>query len=532
MQMPASIVKLLGNSRRFMLCRITFSHAQENRPATADRERFMCITFSRFSMVFSSVTFLFFFLPAVLAITFCSGKWKNHALLLASLLFYAWGEGIYLLVMAGSIAMNFTCGRLICRNDSSSSPSRTVLIVAIIFNFALLGFFKYANFLIDNLNVLMAALQLPVVELNPVHLPIGISFFTFQAVSYLIDVYQGRVQPQNSLVNLGLYITLFPQLIAGPIVRYHDIARALARRHVDIGDFSSGAQRFLIGLSKKVLLANPLALAADKIFALPHSDLTAPLAWLGAICYTLQIYYDFSGYSDMAIGLGRMFGFHFLENFNYPYISRSIQEFWRRWHISLSSWFRDYLYIPLGGNRRGPVRTYLNLLTVFLLCGLWHGASWTFACWGLYHGFFLVIERTRLGPALDLLWRPFRHGLTLLIIVVGWVIFRSDTIGAAFSYLTIMFGAAEETGRLALSLYTDKKLAFELVMAVVFSVPVLPALSDLSERWSSRCSDSFSSVFLETILTIGRLTVLAIMTYFTTISLAAGVYNPFIYYRF
>lgn len=483
-------------------------------------------------MVFSSVTFLFFFLPAVLAITFCSGKWKNSVLLLASLLFYAWGEGIYLLVMAGSIAMNFTCGRLMYRSDSSRSPSRAVLIMAIIFNFGLLGFFKYANFLIDNLNVLLAALHLPIFELNPVHLPIGISFFTFQAVSYLIDVYQGRVQPQKSLVNLGLYITLFPQLIAGPIVRYHDIARALANRHVDLDDFSAGVQRFLIGLSKKVLLANPLALAADKIFMLPHTDLTSPLAWLGALCYTLQIYYDFSGYSDMAIGLGRMFGFHFLENFNYPYISRSIQDFWRRWHISLSSWFRDYLYIPLGGNRRGPLRTYFNLLTVFLLCGLWHGASWTFVCWGLYHGFFLVIERTRFGIVLDRLWQPVRYALTLLIIVIGWVVFRSDTIGAAFSYLSIMFGMAEETGRLALSLYTDKKLTFELFMAITFAIPILPALKNLRDRWSRRCSDSITSVFLEITLAIGRLTVLATLTYFTAISLAAGVYNPFIYYRF
>lgn len=483
-------------------------------------------------MVFSSVTFLFFFLPAVLAITFCSGKWKNSTLLLASLLFYAWGEGIYLLVMAGSIVMNFTCGRLMCRSDSCAIPSRTVLILAIIGNFALLGFFKYANFIVDNLNVLLAVLHLPSFELNPIHLPIGISFFTFQAVSYLIDVYQGKVQPQRSLTNLGLYITLFPQLIAGPIVRYHDIAKALACRNVDMDDFSAGVQRFLLGLSKKVLLANPLALTADKIFALPADDLTSPLAWLGAICYALQIYYDFSGYSDMAIGLGRMFGFHFLENFNYPYISGSIQEFWQRWHISLSSWFRDYLYIPLGGNRRGPLRTYLNLLTVFLLCGLWHGASWTFVGWGLYHGLFLIIERTRIGTVLDLLWRPLRHSLTLIIIVVGWVIFRSDTIGAAFSYLGIMFGAAEQAGRLSLSLYTDKKLAFELAMAIIFAAPVLPGLRKLPGPWIGRCRGRLSAVSLEIALAIGRLTVLAVLTYFTAISLAAGVYNPFIYYRF
>ncbi|KJR96998.1 MAG: alginate O-acetyltransferase [Desulfobulbaceae bacterium BRH_c16a] len=482
-------------------------------------------------MVFSSITFLFFFLPAVLAITFCSGKWKNPALLLASLLFYAWGEGIYLLVMIGSIVMNFTCGRLMRRGTSSENPSRTVLLLAIIGNFALLGFFKYANFIAENLNTLLVQVHLPSIELGAVHLPIGISFFTFQAVSYLIDVYRGKVQAQTSLIRLGLYISLFPQLIAGPIVRYHDIATSLAKRKVDMADFSAGVQRFLLGLSKKVLLANPLAFTADKIFALPQSDLTSPLAWLGAICYTLQIYYDFSGYSDMAIGLGRMFGFRFLENFNYPYISGSIREFWRRWHISLSSWFRDYLYIPLGGSRRGKLRTYLNLLIVFLLCGLWHGASWTFVCWGLYHGFFLVIERTRLGSALDLLWRPLRYSLTLCIIVVGWVIFRSDSIGFAFSYLGIMFGAAEETGRLSLSMYTNQKLIFELTMAVIFAVPVLPALRKLHDRLIGRCSTS-TAFSLEAFLAIGRLSVLAVLSYFSAISLAAGVYNPFIYFRF
>jgi alginate O-acetyltransferase complex protein AlgI len=301
---------------------------------------------------------------------------------------------------------------------------------------------------------------------------------------------------------------------------------------VTLDDFSAGVQRFLLGLSKKVLLANPMAFAADKIFALPQSDLTSPLAWLGAICYSLQIYYDFSGYSDMAIGLGRMFGFRFLENFNYPYVSRSIQEFWRRWHISLSSWFRDYLYIPLGGNRRGTLRTYLNLLTVFLLCGLWHGASWTFVGWGLYHGFFLVAERSRIGSVLDRLWGPLRHCLTLLIIVVGWVVFRSDSIGEAFSYLAIMFGTAEQTSRLSLSLYTDTKLACELIMALIFSAPVLPALKKLQDRWAGCCRTKLTVVSFETSLAIGRLAVLALLTYFTVISLAAGVYNPFIYYRF
>lgn len=483
-------------------------------------------------MVFSSITFLFFFLPLALTITACSGKWKNVSLLALSLLFYAWGEGIYLLVMLGSIVFNFTCGRLIHREDAFSQASKAMLIFAVVCNIALLGFFKYANFVVDNFNEILLFCKLPSVALQHVHLPIGISFFTFMAISYLVDVFQGKVVPQRNMVNLGLYLTLFPHLIAGPIVRYWDIAKAIAERKVSSADFSIGVQRFLFGLSKKVLIANPMSLVADKIFALPPSDLTSALAWFGALCYTLQIYYDFSGYSDMAIGLARMFGFTFLENFNYPYFSRSIQEFWRRWHISLSSWFRDYLYIPMGGNRLGTFRTYLNLLIVFFLCGLWHGASWTFVCWGLYHGFFLVIERSFIGKAFDLLQRPLRHCLTLIIIIVGWVLFRSETIGAAFSYLTTMFMLGEGAGRLSPSLYTDKKLICELIAAIIFAAPVIPWLRIFIDRCINSCKESRWEPALAAIIAITRLSVLIILTYLTIISLAAGVYNPFIYYRF
>jgi alginate O-acetyltransferase complex protein AlgI len=483
-------------------------------------------------MVFSSITFLFFFLPLALAITFCSGKWKNVSLLALSLLFYAWGEGIYLLVMLGSIVFNFTCGRLIRRNDAIPQASTTVLIFAIVCNIALIGFFKYANFIVGNLNEILVFCNLPGVELEHVHLPIGISFFTFMAISYLVDVFQGKVPPQRNLVNLGLYLTLFPHLIAGPIVRYWDIAKAITKRQVSVADFSIGVQRFLFGLSKKILIANPMSLVADKIFALPPSDLTSALAWLGALCYTLQIYYDFSGYSDMAIGLARMFGFTFLENFNYPYFSQSIQEFWRRWHISLSSWFRDYLYIPLGGNRLGTFRTYLNLLIVFFLCGLWHGASWTFVCWGLYHGFFLVIERSSIGRVFDLLPRLLRHCLTLVIIMIGWVLFRSETIGAAFSYLGSMLMLVEGVDRLSLSLYTDKKFICEMIAAIIFAVPVIPWLRILLDRCTNSCQESRLGPALAVLTATTRLSVLIILTYFTVISLAAGVYNPFIYFRF
>ncbi len=308
-------------------------------------------------MVFSSITFLFFFLPAVLMPYLAAGaKYRNILLLAASLLFYAWGEGVYLLVMLASIGINYLGGRLI-GTASSLSARRVWLILSIAFNLLLLGYFKYANFITDNLNILLAAANLEAVELSPVRLPIGISFFTFQALSYIIDVFRKEVKPQNSVFNLALYISLFPQLIAGPIVRYHDLEDQISTRRTAVADLANGIERFIFGLSKKVLLANPVGEIAARIFALPESELTTPLAWLGAAAYTLQIYFDFSGYSDMAIGLGRMFGFRFLENFNYPYTAKSIREFWRRWHISLSTWFRDYVYIPLGGNRYGSIRT-------------------------------------------------------------------------------------------------------------------------------------------------------------------------------
>ncbi len=306
-------------------------------------------------------------------------------------------------------------------------------------NLVLLGFFKYAGFLVDNLNQVLPVLGLAPMDIGRVHLPIGISFFTFQALSYIIDLYRNETAVQRSLLNFALYKALFPQLIAGPIVRYRDVAREIEQRTVSLDDFASGVQRFIIGLGKKVLIANVMGRAADTIFATPAETLPATLAWIGAIAFMLQIYFDFSGYSDMAIGLGRMFGFHFLENFNYPYIARSIREFWRRWHISLSAWFRDYLYhIPLGGNRHGAAHRRQPAAR-HLLCGLWHGASWTFLIWGVYHGFFLVLERV---PAvrwlLDRLPAPLQHAYVLLVVLVGWVFFRADTFAHALAYLQAM----------------------------------------------------------------------------------------------
>jgi len=428
-----------------------------------------------------------------------------------------------------SILLNFASGLLIAGFRDQQRISRAALAGSLAINFSLLAFFKYANFITDNLNILLNTVHLPGITLTPIHLPIGISFFTFQATSYLIDVYRKKVEPQKNLVDLSLYIALFPQLIAGPIVRYSDIARELTTRKVNREDLAEGIQRFIFGLSKKVLLANPMAFTADKIFALPAAELSPGLAWLGAICYTFQIYFDFSGYSDMAIGLGRMFGFRFLENFNYPYISKSIQEFWQRWHISMSSWFRDYLYIPLGGNRCGPLRTYLNLVAVFLLCGLWHGASWNFICWGIFHGFFLVIERTIIGKGMQLIWAPLRHLITFIIIIVGWVLFRSDTINDAITYISIMFNTDSGTNWQIVLLYLNPKILFELAMAALFSFPVLSIVKETMQKLMSRGKNSLG---IETVMHSFRLLIFALLSYFSVISLSANAYNPFIYFRF
>src|SRR5436190_19409446 len=434
-------------------------------------------------MLFTSPVFLFLFLPLVLGTYSLLGRRaRNGFLLAASLLFYAWGEGIFVLVMCGSIVANYLFGRAL-----DASGQRTgLLAVAVATNLALLGCFKYANFLVDNLNAASAVLHAAPLHLEPIHLPIGISFFTFHALSYLIDVSRRRVRAQRSPIDFGLYITLFPQLIAGPIVRYHDIAAQLAGRTVRRERFAAGVRRFVLGLGKKTLIADTLALPADAIFALPPASLTASLAWAGALLYTLQIYCDFSAYSDMAIGLARMLGFEFLENFDYPYVSRSVTEFWRRWHISLSRWFRDYLYIALRGDRRGPRRTYVNLVIVFFLCGLWHGASWTFVVWGLFHGLFLVLERLRgRAPAAARARAPIgvaalQHLYTLLVVMVGWVFFRADTLPGAVAFLEAMagFGQAAPTA-FSVGWYLTPELWLALVAGGIGSMPIVPALAEL-----------------------------------------------------
>ncbi len=479
-------------------------------------------------MVFSSTIFLFLFLPVVLALYFIIGRhFRNMMLFGASLLFYAWGEGSFVLILLSSIVVNYLFGIFIDRYRHLRF-SKLFLVLAVAFNLSLLLIFKYLNLIVDNINPILSLINLKPILLDPVHLPIGISFFTFQAITYVVDIYRNITLPQNKPVNVGLYISSFPQLIAGPIVRYHDVAEQILHREVNGKDFAEGIERFIFGLGKKVLLANPVAKVADQIFVLESTQLTPGIAWLGIICYTLQIYFDFSGYSDMAIGLGRMFGFKFPENFNYPYISRSIKEFWRRWHISLSLWFRDYLYIPLGGNRCSHVRTYFNLITVFFLCGLWHGASWHFVIWGLFHGFFLVIERVGFAVLLDSLWKPLRHVYALLVIMLGWVLFRSETLPYAIDYILTMFGFGHRADfSHDIIGYITPEVMLALTMGVIFSTPIYPFFKQVGISIAGKI-DHIPHMFGEFI----KVTGLSLILFSSGMCIASGAYNPFIYFRF
>jgi len=482
-------------------------------------------------MVFSSVIFLFCFLPLVLAACWIAPRrTRNGVLLVASLIFYAWGEAFYVGVMLASIAMNYALG-LWLDGTRGSGGERRAITIAVIANLGLLGWFKYANFLVENANRLLTGNPGAPIELAPVHLPLGISFFTFHALSYLIDVRRGVSPAMRNPVNMALYIALFPQLIAGPIIRFHDIAAEILSREPRIADVAAGIRRFIIGLGKKVLIANIVGRVADSIFEIPSEQLTPGLAWLGALSYALQIYFDFSGYSDMAIGLGRVFGFHFLENFQHPYVSRSVTEFWRRWHISLSNWFRDYLYIPLGGNRSGAGRTYRNLLIVFLLCGLWHGASWNFVVWGLYHGGFLVLERG-FRDRNARVWRPLAHAATLLMVLVGWVIFRAETLPQAGAFLAAMAGQASGTGtEWYLEMYLDPVFTFAFAAGLVGSVPWLPALV---RTWQAAVlrSQGGRRAALDALGQIAAFAALAAVGLVSAMQLSVATHNPFIYFRF
>lgn len=364
-------------------------------------------------------------------------RFRNVILLLASLVFYAWGEPVYLFLMLLSILFNYFSGLDIARNLQDKRAAKRSLVFNLIINLAVLGFFKYEGFVLDTLNGI-----LPVhISYHALPLPIGISFYTFQILSYIIDVYRGNVKVQTNLPNFALYVTMFPQLIAGPIVQYADVDEQLASREVSRTKFGEGSMYFIRGLAKKVLLANTSGMIFTEVSGLAKGNIAVMTAWLGAFAYMFQIYFDFSGYSDMAIGLGKMFGFEFNMNFNYPYVSKSITEFWRRWHISLSSWFRDYVYIPLGGNRVSKIKHIRNLLIVWFLTGLWHGAAWNFVAWGLYYGVILIIEKYLLSPVLDRLPDVVRHIYSIVLVVIGWVLFFSSSFGQAADYIRVMFGA-------------------------------------------------------------------------------------------
>lgn len=468
-------------------------------------------------MVFSSVIFLFLFLPFVLILHFTVPfKFKNIILLIFSLIFYAWGEPRYVFLMILSILINYGYGIWIDRTGNSDKKRVYILASAITVNIGLLGFFKYANFAVDVVN---SALHTNF-HLQAIPLPIGISFYTFHALSYLIDIYRRQEQGQRNLFKLSLYITFFPQLVAGPIIRYNDVAKQLNQRLFSSAKFVDGIQRFILGLSKKILLANPLGAVADTIFMTSTSDLSTGSAWIGIMAYTLQIYFDFSGYSDMAIGLGKMFGFEFKENFNYPYIAKSISEFWRRWHISLGSWFRDYVYIPLGGSRVSKWKLCRNLLIVWALTGFWHGASWTFMAWGIYYGVLIALEKFGLEKWLSKLY-PFNHILVLLLVMIGWVFFRADNFSYATDYLAAMFTSHGHhiLDTQALSLLSLNWFYF--VIAIIVALPVFPKLKKLELRPSINFAREVVLLFFYIFL-------------FTQVILylVNSTYNPFLYFRF
>lgn len=466
-------------------------------------------------MVFSSTIFLCVYLPLVLlGYYICPKKGRNLFLLIVSLVFYAWGEPKYVFLMIFSILVNYIFGRLMDKNRGRQKRMKLLLVLSVVIDLGLLSVFKYTDFIITNVNAIFGSSF----DLLNIALPIGISFYTFQAMSYTIDVYRNDVRVQKNLIDFGMYITMFPQLIAGPIVRYADVQDQLAERSVTTADFSEGVMRFVVGLGKKVLLANQMGAVWSEIYAL-GGDVSALMAWTGAIAYTFQIYFDFSGYSDMAIGLGRMFGFKFPENFRYPYQSVSITDFWRRWHITLSTWFKEYLYIPLGGNRRGLARQALNLLIVWSLTGFWHGAGWNFVMWGLYYFVILFIEKLFLLKALDKLPKFFRHVYALVLIIIGWVIFASDDVSVLLPYLGSMFGANGAIG--GMDVYTLLTKAVLLIICCIASTE-LPKKLFLSAAGAMNEKAAFT---LKSVLMIALLALSMIL-------LIGDSYNPFLYFRF
>ncbi|MDD3242785.1 MAG: MBOAT family protein [Eubacteriales bacterium] len=469
-------------------------------------------------MVFSSLTFLFLYLPVVLLIYYlCPRKYRNAVLLIFSLVFYGWGEPLYITIMLFSTALDYVCGYFVGKyRQSNVRRARIALAVSMIGNLGMLGFFKYSGFLVENLAMIpgLSGLTAPSITL-----PIGISFYTFQSMSYTIDVYRGDAPVQKNILNFGAYVTLFPQLVAGPIVRYKDIAAQMNERRETLDQFASGVQLFCVGMAKKVLLANQFGILWEQFKAVPPSQLSVVGAWVGIVAYALQIYFDFSGYSDMAIGLGRMFGFEFPINFNYPYIAKSITDFWRRWHITLSSWFREYVYIPLGGNRKGLPRTYLNLFVVWMLTGFWHGASWNFIIWGIYFAVLLMVEKAFLLRGLQKAPAWVGHLYTLLMVLISWVFFSIDSLPQAGAYLAVMFGGGA-------SLIDAQALHGLLYWAVLFAVGGIAA-TPLGKQ-----------VYQKFLLRFPRLegwlapALCVLVLLVCTACFVDSSYNPFLYFRF
>ena len=472
-------------------------------------------------MVFSSSTFLIAFLPITVLLYYLVGvkltkniKVKNLILLIASLIFYAWGEPVYIVLMIISIIFNFYIGKDIdaAKKSGQTALAKRSFVFSIVFNLAVLGFFKYFGFLIDNVNaVLHTHIQAPQLAL-----PIGISFYTFQIMSYVIDLYRGETEVQERIIPFALYISLFPQLIAGPIVKYKDIAYQLEHRKESLGKASQGITRFIVGLAKKLILANTLGAVYSSVQATSATKISTATAWLGIICYTLQIYFDFSGYSDMAIGLGKIFGFKFNENFNYPYIANSVTDFWRRWHISLSTWFKEYVYIPLGGNRKKTPRVILNLLIVWLLTGLWHGAAWNFIIWGLYHGVLLIIEKYLLSKVLEKVPKVIKHALTLILVMIGWVFFSAPTLGEAFRYLGAMFGAGTAFAD-AQSSYIFGSNVILLIIGIFCATPIYKSIAN---KFNPERVDRLKVIAFPLLLIL------------CIIFMISETYNPFLYFRF
>ncbi len=474
-------------------------------------------------MIFTDIPFLFFFLPTVLVVYYLVPKnLKNGVLFFSSLFFYAWGEKWYVLIMFVSALVDYSASLIIDKGGR-----KTGLILSIFFNLFILSLFKYLPFFAENALHVLSLFNINLYTLSSIpklSLPLGISFYTFQTMSYTIDVYRNEVKANKNFIQFATYVTMFPQLVAGPIVRYVDVQRQILQKNISLANFSEGIKRFIIGLAKKLIIANGFAYIADTVLNIEASKLSTGYIWLGVLSYAFQIYYDFSGYSDMAIGLGKMFGFDFLENFNFPYVAKSIREFWRRWHISLSTWFRDYLYIPLGGNKGSSLKVYRNLLIVFFVTGLWHGASWNFVVWGLFHGFFIVIERLGFGKKLEQLPLFIQHSYTLLVVLIGWVFFRAENLDQAVNLIQTMFvyypGDSIINNYLSL-LLLNRETVFIVFSGILFSFPLIKLQTRIISLLPNK-------TIFETI----RLGALFLLLFLSLVYMFSSSYNPFIYFRF